>query len=464
MRWAGGFMSQQVLDYIAKNKNHFLESLKQIIRLESISAQPAKKDQVLKCADLETKILKEIGLENVQLIHTGGYPLVYGDWIHAPGKPTILIYGHYDVQPPEPLDLWKTPPFEPTIIGDNLYARGSSDNKGQHFSHLCAMEAYLKTVGKLPVNIKVVLEGEEEVGGGGIDKYVREHGKFLACDAVMISDTDWFDSERPAISYSLKGLCYFEINVTGPSHDLHSGLYGGMIRNPLQALSWILSKLKNEKEEILIPGFYDDVKPIASDERKDIADLPFDDNEVAKGAGASQLISEGTFSPVETNWCRPTLDICGMWGGYEGVGSKTIIPSKAGAKVSIRLVANQDPKKIEKMFVNYVKSLATDGVKVEVHTHSSGIPFHVERENFFVQKTAKAYETALGKKMVFKRLGASIPIAAVFQSVLKVPVVLIGLGLPDDRVHSPNEKMSLPNFFDGIKGAALAYEAFAEKA
>lgn len=456
-------MPQQALDYIKKNRDRFLEGLKTLLRFESVSAQPAKKEEVLKCAELETKILGEIGLENVKLIPTAGYPLVYGDWLHAPGKPTLLIYGHYDVQPPEPLDLWKTPPFEPTIIGDNLHARGSCDNKAQHFSHLCAIEAYLKTTGKLPVNIKVILEGEEEVGGEGIDKYVKEQGKFLSCDAVLISDTAWFDSERPAISYSLKGLCYFEVGVDGPSHDLHSGSYGGMIRNPLQALSWILSRLKNEKEQILIPGFYDDVKPMTPDERKDITELPFDAEAFARETGAPAPASEEGYTPVEANWGRPTLDICGMWGGYEGIGAKTIIPAKAFAKVSIRLVADQNPEKVEKQFVDYVKSLCPKGARVDVRIHHSGVPFYVERDQFYLKQTAKAYEKAFGKKIVFKREGASIPVAATFQQVLRAPVVLIGLGLPDDRFHSPNEKMSLTNFFDGIKGAALAYEAFAEK-
>lgn len=456
-------MSNPVLDYIEKNREHFLEGLKELLRVESVSTQPQKKPDILKCADLEIKKFREIGLENVGLLETTGYPLVYGDWLHAPGKPTIVIYGHYDVQPPEPLELWKTPPFEPTVQGENLYARGADDNKGQHFSHLCALEAYFKTVGKLPLNVKVVLEGEEESSSEGIMDYIPKHKDFFSCDAVLVSDTAWFDFERPAICYSLRGLCYFEITVKGPSHDLHSGIYGGMIRNPLQALSWILGRLKDENERVLIPGFYDDVKEPTAAERKELAQLPFDEKACREAVGVSELFSEKNFSPLEANWIRPTLDICGVSGGYEGPGAKTVIASQAKAKVSTRLVANQNPKKIVGLFTDYVRAITPKGVQVTVEVLSEAPPVYVDRDNVYLKKVALAYEKGFGRKVILKGDGASIPVVATFQQNLKVPVVLIGLGLPDDRLHSPNEKISLKNFYDGIKGAALAYQALSEK-
>ncbi|MBI4124498.1 MAG: dipeptidase [Deltaproteobacteria bacterium] len=455
-------MNHQVFDFIDKNNDSFLGGLKELIRVESVSSQPAHKKDILKCAELEAQKFKEVGLKNVRLLETKGNPLVYGDWLHAKQKPTLLIYGHYDVQPPDPLDQWKTPPFEPTVRNGNLYGRGTTDNKGQHFSHLCAIEAWLKTIGKLPINIKVVLEGEEEIGSVSISEFVASNSKIFACDAVLISDMPWFDFDRPSIAYALKGLAYFEVKVRGPSHDLHSGLFGGMIRNPAQALSWMLAKLKNEKEKILIPGFYDDVETITPEERKNIQNIPFNPKALLKETGASDLVSEEGFGPVEHNWTRPTLDICGIWGGYQGVGAKTIIPAEAFAKVSMRLVPHQDPKKIEKQFGEYLQSLCPRGVSVSAECFKGGKAVAIDRHHPYLRKVAGAYEEGFGKKIVFTREGASIPVCEAFFEVLKVPIILIGLGLPDDRLHSPNEKISLTNFFDGIKGAALAYQALGE--
>lgn len=456
-------LNSQVIDFIEQNKDSWLESLKGLIRVESISSQPAHKKDILKCAELEAKKFKEIGLNNVRLIETKGNPLVYGDWCQAPGKPTLLIYGHYDVQPPDPLDQWKTPPFEPTLKNGNLYGRGTTDNKAQHFSHLCAIEAYLKTVKKLPVNVKVVLEGEEEIGSGSISEEVRKNLQTFACDAVLISDTPWFDFDHPSMSYALKGLAYFEVKVQGPAHDLHSGLFGGMVRNPIQVLSWMLAKLKNENEKILIPGFYEDVLKMTPEERSDIQKLPFNRQALLKETGVPELVSETGFSPVEHNWGRPTLDLCGVWGGYQGAGTKTIIPAEACAKVSMRLVPRQDPKKIEQQFKSYLRSLCPKGASVSVECFKGGRAVSVDRHHPYLAKVASAYEKGFGKKVVFTREGASIPVCEAFYNVLKVPIILIGLGLPDDRLHSPNEKISLANFFDGIKGAALAYQALGEK-
>lgn len=451
-------MESQTLDFIDKNKDRFLEELKNLLKIESISTQPAKKPEILRCAEWEAKKFKEIGLENVRLLETSYHPIVYGDWLHAAGKPTLLIYGHYDVQPPDPLEEWKTPPFEPTVKNGNIYARGATDNKGQHFALVCALEAYLKTAKRLPINVKLLIEGAEESGSEGTDEYVRENPKPLACDAVLISDMPWYDFEHPSIDYSLKGLCYFEITVKGPSHDLHSGLYGGMVRNPLQALSWILAKLKDENEHILIPRFYDGVKEMTATEKGDAAAFPFDPKALLKETGVSELVSEKGFSTVETNWARPTLDIHGLWGGYQAPGTKTIIPASAGAKVSMRLVAGQEPEKIAAQFCEYVRSLSPSGVSVEVKTYSAGPAFYVDRNHFSIRAAAASFEKAFGKKVLFTRGGASIPVAATLQQVLKAPVILCGIGLPDDRLHSPNEKISLENFYKGIHAAALLYE------
>lgn len=456
-------LKSQALDFIDKNKDAVLESLKELIRIESISTLPAHKKDILKCAELEVQKFKAIGLENVQLLKTKGNPLVYGDWCHAEGKLTLLIYGHYDVQPPDPLAEWVSPPFEPTVRNGNLYGRGTSDNKAQHFSHLCAIEAYLKTVKKLPINVKVVLEGEEEVGSGSISEEVQKNPNPFACDAILISDMPWFDFEHPSIAYALKGLVYFEVKVKGPSHDLHSGLYGGMVRNPVQVLSWLLAKLKDEKERVLIPGFYDDVQAVTAEERKAIQNLPFNEKAVVKESGVPMLVSEEGFSPIEHNWTRPTLDICGIWGGYQNVGAKTIIPAEASVKVSMRIVPHQDPKKIAKQFSNYLQSLCPKGATVSADFFKGGQALYFNRNHPYLAKVASAYAEGFGKKVIFTREGASIPVCEAFYQVLKVPIILIGLGLPDDRLHSPNEKISLANFFGGIKGAVLAYQALGEK-
>lgn len=455
-------MSTEVLEYIEKNRERFLEGLKEILKIESISTQPAKRGEVLRCAAAEVEKFKAIGLENVRLLETSGYPIVYGDWLHAAGKPTLLIYGHYDVQPPDPLDEWKTPPFLPTIRDGNIFARGADDNKGQHFTHLCAIEAYLKTLGKLPVNVKVVLEGDEEIGSMGIMKYVPQNAKIFSCDAILISDTAWIDAGHPSIVYTLRGLAYFEIRVKGPAQDIHSGMYGGMVCNPIQALSWILAKLKSEDGRILVPHFYDDVLEVSAAERQEAAALPINEKKFLEETGAPALVAEKGFTPLESNWMRPCMDICGVWGGYQEVGAKTIIPSKAGAKVSFRIVAKQDPQKLAKEFEEYVKAVAPKGVTVEVEFFKGAPAVHVDRDNFFLKQATAAYEKGFGKKFYFAREGASIPVSAVFQDVLKVPVIFAGLGLPDDRIHSPNEKFPLANFFGGIRSAALAYAAMGE--
>lgn len=455
-------MQSQVLEYIEKNRETFLKGLCELIKVESVSTLPEKKGEILKCADLEVQNFKRIGLENVQLLQTIGYPLVYGDWLHAEGKPTLLIYGHYDVQPADPIDKWTTPPFEPTVRNGNLYARGACDNKGQHFSHLCAIESYLKTLNKLPLNVKVILEGEEEVGSAGVDQFIRENKKLLDCDVALVSDTGWYDADHPSVCYSLRGLIFFELLVHGPSHDLHSGTFGGSVRNPAQALSWILSKLKDESEKVLIPGFYDDVIAPSAKQHEELKKI-FNAKEFLANTGSPDLVSEAGYTPIESVGIRPTIEVNGIYGGYQGAGTKTIIPSFAGAKISCRLVANQDPAKMQKLVQKYIESICPKGVKFEIKFGHSYLPFYVDPENDFLKKAVGGYEEAFGKKMVYLPEGGSIGVLATFQKILNCPIILVGLGLPDDRMHSPDEKISLNNFYSGIKGAALAYQRLAEK-
>ena len=456
-------MKSEISSYIKSHQDRFLEDLKAVLRIESVSTQPESRPKILECADWEVQTLKRVGLENTQLIPTPTYPLVYGDWLHAPGKPTLLIYGHYDVQPADPIDQWKTPPFEPTVKDGNIYGRGTSDNKAQHMAHVFAIETLLQTMGKLPINIKVILEGEEESGSAGLAHFLKTpQAKMVSCDAMIISDSPWLDNEHPCIEYALRGLVYFELKVKGPSHDLHSGLCGGMIRNPLQVLSWILAKLKDENEHILVPHVYDDVLPIGRAEKTEVEQIPFDEKACEKECGVKKLVSEKDFSALEGNWFRPTLEINGMWGGYQAAGTKTIIPSEAGAKVSMRLVANQNPTKIREHFVKYVESLCPADVTLEVKSYHGGPPVYIDPNHPFLKKAAKAYGEAYGKPAFFKRDGASIPIVANFQEILQVPIILAGIGLPDDSLHSPNEKMSLRNFYDGIFANALTYMALGE--
>lgn len=453
---------EAILQYIERKREDFLEGLKELLRFPSISTDPKYEKDCLACADWEVQKLKSFGFENVETKKAGRLPVIYGDWLHAPGKPTLLIYGHYDVQPPDPLNLWVTPPFEPSVRNGNLHARGAVDNKGQHYSHFCALEAYLKTTKSLPVNVKIMLEGTEESGSEGTIEFVKENPDLLACDTVLISDTGWLDKDHPAIVYSLRGLCYFELIVRGPKKDLHSGAFGGYVQNPLNALSLILAKLKDEKGKILIPGFYDDVLSITAKEKEEMKKLPWHGKYWLEELGVPSLEGEEGFTTLERNWFRPTLDVNGLWGGYQGAGAKTVIAAEAGAKVSMRLVAKQDPEEICRLFEEYVRKVCPRGVTVKAKRLSASPPVYMSKDNPFMEKAAWGYSQGFGKKVIFTREGASIPVVTGFQEVLKVPVILAGLGLPDDCVHSPNEKFSLKNFFDGICGAVYTYQAFSK--
>lgn len=452
----------KVLDFIEHNKLRYIEELKVFLRFPSISTNAENINDVNKCAAYIENHLKLIGLENVTVFPTKGHPVVYAGWLKAgKDKPTILIYGHYDVQPVDPLDLWTNPPFEPTIVGDNIYARGAADDKGQTFIHFKAIEAYLKNTGSLPVNIKLLIEGEEEVGSVNLGDFINKHKELLKCDVVVISDTAMYDKEHPAIGYALRGLCYMEIEVTGPNRDLHSGQFGGSVKNPINALAKIIAGLKDDKGRILIDGFYDDVVPLTREEKAEFAKLPFDDTAYMKNLEVNQLHGEEGYSTLERLWARPTLDCNGIWGGFTGEGAKTVLPSKAYAKISMRLVPNQQPEKIEKLFTEYVLKIAPKTVKVKLTGLHHGKPAVTPIDSKWVKAAVNALRQAFGTEPVFIREGGSIPIVVTFEELLGVQSVLLGFGLPNENAHSPDEHFNLNIFQKGIVTSAIYYNELA---
>ncbi len=444
--------SSDVLARIDREKETYLEELKEYLRIPSISTDPAYAEEVQRCAGFALERMREAGL-TAELVETEGYPLVYGEWLGAPGQPTLLFYGHYDVQPVDPVELWRHDPFEPTEEGDELVARGATDDKGQSFAQLKGVAATLAERGALPLNVKFILEGEEECGGESIEAFVRQDaGARLGCDAVVISDSSMFAPGQPALLYGLKGLQYMEIHVTGPNRDLHSGTFGGAVANPANALAEIIARLRDsESGRILIPGFYDDVLPLADWEREDWARLPHDDEAYKQALGIAEVSGEAGYTTLERAWARPTCDVNGIWGGYQGDGAKTVLPGTAGAKVSMRLVPHQDPKKIAQKFRRYVESLAPAGVSVEVKDLHGAEPVLVEIDGALAEAAIAAQTDVWGKAPFKIREGGSIPIVGTFAQVLEVPILLVGFGLPDDRLHSPNEKFNISYFYNGIR-------------
>lgn len=428
-----------------------LAELIDFLRIPSISTQPERKAETAVAAQWLVDKLVQAGLENVELIPTQRHPLVYADWLHAGDAPTVLIYGHYDVQPAEPLELWESPPFEPTVRDNYLYARGSSDDKGQVFAHVKAVEAILKCNGRLPVNVKFIVEGEEESGGESLAAFIPQNKAKLAADVALVSDTAMVDAQQPAIVYGLRGMCYAFIDIVGPKRDLHSGAFGGGINNPLNVLSHIIAKLKDENGRILIPGFYDKVRPLNDQEREILAQFPLDEAAWLAETGAPQPWGEPDFTLVERLGARPTLDVHGIIGGYTGEGAKTVLPSKVHAKVSMRLVPDQDPEEIGRLLKAYIAELAPPSVQVEV-TVRRGAPASITDFNIpAMQTAAKAYAAAFGQEPVFMREGGSIPVVSEFQAQLGLETVLMGFGLPSDQIHAPNERFYLPNFYRGIE-------------
>lgn len=455
------------------NGERFVEELKSLIRIPSVSTDPERRADTRRAAQFVAHELQRIGMQNVRLIETStaesmvagvdgppqvvppriGHPMVYADWLNLPGKPTVLCYGHYDVQPAEPLDEWKSPPFEPEVRDGNLYARGAVDDKGQMWMHVKALEAMMVAGGgKLPVNVRVIMEGEEEVGGEGIAAFVREHGDQLKADVALVSDTEMFAPDLPTLCVGLRGMIYTEIEVRGSRTDLHSGMYGGAAPNAFVGLAQIIAKLKDEDGKILIPGVYDHVAKPTSAELNAWNALPFDKEEYRESeVGSSALTGEPGYSVLERTWSRPTVDVHGMPGGFIGAGAKTVIPARAVAKVSLRLVPDMTPADTFAKLKSYVEKVVPKGCTVEVRMIHSGEPIVVSTDNVFIAKATEAMKTVFGKKTVFVRGGGSIPIVGDFVRELGIPAVLMGFGLPDDNLHAPNEKFNLANFHRGIE-------------
>ncbi len=439
--------------YLEAHGSDFEEQLKALIRIPSISAQPDHNLDTRRAALWIRDDLAGMGLDT-ELIETKGHPIVYAEWLGAPGKPTLLVYGHYDVQPPEPLEPWVSPPFEPTERNGNLYARGATDDKGQMFTHLKAAEAWLKTSGKLPINVKFVIEGEEEVGGANLEAYMAEQAERLACDYAVISDSSQFAPGAPAITYGLKGLAYFEILVQGANRDLHSGTYGGAVTNPLNALATILASLKGADGRIQIAGFYDSVRSLADWERKEFAALGFSEKAFQADLAVKSLEGETGYTTLERKWARPTCDVNGIYGGYAGPGPKTVLPCKAGAKLSFRLVPDQDPKTVEKQFREHVARVCPKGVTYEIINHHGAPAVLVNTDTPGVRAAVRAVEAGFGTKPVFIREGGSIPVVGLIKQQLGVDTLLLGWGQTDDNLHGPNEKFAIADFHGGIKAAA----------
>lgn len=444
-------MSSPAVAYANKNHARFLDELKNLLRIPSVSTLPEHAADCRRVAEALAEELRRIGMENVRLIETEGHPLVYADWLHAEGKPTVLCYGHYDVQPPDPMDEWNSPPFEPAVRNGNLYARGAVDDKGQVWAQVKALESLLATRHALPLNVRVLLEGEEEVGGEGIAGFVASKPPELKSDFALVSDTELFAPGLPTLCVGLRGMIYTEILVKGAKSDLHSGMYGGAAPNPFVALAQIVAKLKNEEGHILIPGFYDDIIPPSEEELKAWRSLPFDEEHYRTAeVGSRQLVGEAGYSVLERTWARPTLDVHGMPGGFTGAGAKTVIPAKAAAKVSMRLVPGMTPAKAFAQYKSYVEKIAPAGVDVDVKLIHSGDPCLIPVNNRYIQAATRALHEVWGKDTVFIRSGGSIPIVGDFARHLNLPSVMMGFGLPDDNIHAPNEKFNIRNFELGI--------------
>ena len=450
-------MSDEVFSRIDASSHKYLEDLKEFLRIPSISALSDYKAEVARCAQWLKEHMITIGLQNAEVIPTSGHPVVYGEWMGSDSGRTILVYGHYDVQPPDPLDLWQTPPFEPSVREGRIYARGAVDDKGQVMMHLKAVQSLLEEYGKLPVNLKFIIEGEEEIGSPSLDEFLVQNKDRLSSEAVVISDTGWIAPGVPSITYALRGLSYIQVDVYGPKSDLHSGSYGGAVMNPAEAIARIIASLKDDKGRIKVDGFYDKVVELTSQEREEFSKLPFDEESFRQALGVDQLYGEEGYSTLERLWARPTLDVNGIWGGFTGEGSKTVIPAKAHAKISCRLVPDQDPEEISNLLERYIRKITPPGVRVEIQRMHGGKPAIVPIDHPINQAAARALEKAFGKKAVFIRAGGTIPVVASLKEILGLPSILMGMGLPDENAHAPNEWFLLDNFYGGIKSVAALW-------
>lgn len=454
-------------NYIQQNKERFLEELKDLLRIASISADPAYKNEVLDCADAVAKHLANAGADNVEICQTKGYPVVFGEKIIDEKLPTVLVYGHYDVQPADPLELWESGPFEPVVKATELhpegaiFARGSADDKGQFFMHVKAFEAMMKT-NSLPCNIKFIIEGEEEVGSVSLAGFLEENKEKLACDVILISDTHIYSNEQPTVTTGLRGLSYVEVEVEGPNRDLHSGLYGGAVPNPINVLAEMIAKLHDENGKITIDGFYDNVEIVSAEDRAEMNKLKDNPEEFKKSIGLSGVEGETGYTTLERTSIRPTLDCNGIWGGYIGEGAKTVIPSKAFAKISMRLVPYQTDEEITEKFTKYFEKIAPASVKVTVKPHHGGMPYVLPSNTKEFLAAKKALEKAFGKEVLPYRSGGSIPITSLFEKILGAKSVLMGFGLDSDAIHSPNEHYGLFNFYKGIESIPYFFEYYVQ--
>ncbi|HUX67052.1 MAG TPA: dipeptidase [Terriglobales bacterium] len=445
--------------YIRDHADRMLAELQALLRIPSVSTLPAHRPDMERAREFLAERLRELGFEHIERVlpasHPEGVPVLYADWLHAPGAPTVLFYGHYDVQPPDPLAEWISPPFEPTVRGGNLYARGAADDKGQLYTHIKAMEALQKVQGRLPVNVKFLIEGEEEVGGEAVEAFVREQPQKLACDCAVVSDTAMFAPGLPSLDVGLRGMVYAEVEMQGAERDLHSGLYGGAAPNPFEALARVIVGLKSAEGRILIPGFYDRVEAPSSEELAMWKRLPFDEEAYRRDeVRAPALTGEAEYSVLERTWARPTLDVHGMPGGFIGPGSKTVIPARAAAKISMRLVPQQRPEEIQRAFREAVRALTPQGFQSQVKFHNLADPVKIETSSRYVRAGVEALRRVFGADPVFVRSGGSIPIVTLFNSELRAPSVMLGFGLPDDGLHSPNEKFALSSYYGGIGAVA----------
>jgi acetylornithine deacetylase/succinyl-diaminopimelate desuccinylase-like protein len=451
-------VTNNVVDFINLHRDRYVEELKAYLAIPSISALPQHSEDVARCARWTADELRRIGLSNIKLVETPGNPVVYGEWLGAVGAPTILFYGHYDVQPVDPLDKWVSPPFEATVRDGEIYARGAADDKGQVFMHFKAVEAWLKQAGGLPVNIKMFIEGEEEVGSTHLDRFVHDNRDMLRADVVVISDSPMFDRGVPSICYGLRGLAYFQIDLKGTSSDLHSGSFGGAVANPAFVLAQVLAQMKDKSGRVRIPGFYDDVRPLRDEERAEWKRLPFNETKYRKDLGAPKLAGETGYTTLERVWARPTFEVNGMLSGFTSEGAKTVIPATAMAKVSMRLVPDQTPDRIAELFGAHLKKVTPRTVQLSLTRMHGGKPWMTDFDNPFVQAAGRAIEQGFGKSPVYNREGGSIPVVSTFQEELGVPTVLFGVGLPDENAHAPNEKLDLGNFHNGVIAAAFFYD------
>ncbi len=447
--------------YQEKNQERFLEELKELLKIPSISSDSTHQGDMQICSEAVKKSLLDAGVTRAEIYPTSGHPVVYGELITDKSKPTVLVYGHYDVQPVDPLALWHTPPFEPTIKNGMIFARGSADDKGQFFMHVKALEI-MNQSGTLPCNIKFIIEGEEEIGSPNLGVFVSSHKELLKADVILISDTSMISLDTPSIEIGVRGLAYIQVEVTGPNRDLHSGVYGGTVANPVTMLARMIASCHDENNHITIPGFYDDVLESSAADRKKLAAAPFDEKEYMKDLGVNSLWGEKGYSPSERTGIRPTLELNGIWGGFQGEGSKTVLPSKASAKISARLVPNQQSGKIAELLLNYFRKIAPPGVTVECFELHGGEPYMTPLDSLAYIAAEKAIEASFGKKPVPQRGGGSIPICSLLENELGIKIVFMGFGLDSDNLHSPNEKYNIENFYKGIETIPYFHKYFAE--